>query len=66
MDPAYSTFTDNAIKGIYRGLYSYQIAARNSKPVHGPLNLVDSDPWLLECILSSVRDEGPALPCALK
>jgi hypothetical protein len=64
--PVYKTFTDNSINGIYRGLYSYQITARNSKPIQGPLNLVDSDPWLLECILSPVRDSGPTLPCALK
>jgi hypothetical protein len=63
----YTTYTDNPVKGIYRGLYIYKITpSKRYQPIEEPLNLVDEDFSLLECLLTPQGSRDKPLPCAKK
>lgn len=61
-----ATATDDDLKNLYRGLYTYTVTRNGYKTVKAPLNLIDEDGRVLVCRLVKATDAADATPCRLQ
>jgi len=61
-----SLTTNNPMKNISRGYYSYRLTKADHKEVKGTLNLIDEDGTELNCIMNKTDDREGPYPCSLR
>jgi len=61
-----SLTTNNPMKNISRGYYSYRLTKADYKEVNGTLNLIDDDGTELNCIMNKTDDREGPYPCSLR